>query len=346
MRRLLPAFVQRRLLLSAARRALAAGRPEAALEILRDDLLAQDPRAADVRALALPRIAVPPPPPPPSHAAVAANGGRDDLRDLLAQMRAKKALEAGSAALAPQPALAALAPAAAAAPAQPAAPLPRPARLRLSLDDAGTFLVCAGRQAIVGHSRAGEADIPVLADLLPRHARFAQLPASFHAGASWSLEALGDARVRIAEQALDRQPRPLQPGDRVRLGEHLRLRFEQPDRSSESCTLELESGVEAAGARRILLFAPGEQGRMRLGPGPSRHVSAALGGAELELVHDAGRLRIRCATGLIPDESQGSAALTEFELPLQLPRAVHLRLCMPAASDRPRWISFAPLEDA
>lgn len=345
MRRLLPAFVQRRLLLSAARRALAAGRPEAALEILRDELLAQDPRAADVRALVLPRIAVPPPPPPLTPAAATpANGGRDDLRELLAQMRAKKAGDAGAESAQPQQATAALVDSGSTM--LPMAAGQRPARLRLSLDDAGTFLVCAGQQAIVGHSRAGEADIPVLADLLPKHARFALRPASFHAGSTWSLEALGDARVRVGSRAIEHSAALLQPGDRVRLGEHLQLRFEQPDRSSESCTLELESGVEAAGARRILLFAPGAQGRMRLGPGPARHVSASLGGLELELVHDGERLRISCASGLVPDEAQGSAALTEFELPLHLPRALHLRLCMPNAADRPRWISFAPLEEA
>jgi hypothetical protein len=337
MRRLLPAFFQRRLLLSAARRALEAGRPEAALEILRDDLLAHDLRAAGVRALALPLIAQPPAPPkvlPP--ASGAASSG--DLRDLLAQMRAKKSAEHESAGSS--------APAAAVKDPAPAkASRSRPARLRLALDDAGSFLVCAGGQVIIGHSRAGEADIPVLADLSPMHARLVLQPASFHAGASWSIEALGASRVRVGEFAIVGGARVLQSGEHLLLGEHLRLLFEQPDRASESCTLTLESGVEAAGARRILLFAPGEQGRMRLGQAPARHVQAALGGVELELVHDGVRLWVRCASGLVPDESQGSKPLTELELPLHLQRAVHLRLCMPAAADRPRWISFAPLED-
>ena len=47
----------------------------------------------------------------------------------------------------------------------------------------------------------------------------------------------------------------------------------------------------------------------------------------------------------IPDEAQGSSVLTQFELPLLLARPIHLRLCMPTATERPRWISFLPLED-
>ena len=90
MRRLLPAFVQRRLLLSAARRALQAGRPEAALAILHDALLIEDPRAAGLRALILPLIPTPPPAPPQS--APGAPENRAGMRDLLAKLRADRAL--------------------------------------------------------------------------------------------------------------------------------------------------------------------------------------------------------------------------------------------------------------
>ena len=345
MRRLLPDFVQRRLLLSAARRALSAGRPEAALEILRDDLLASDPRAQSLRTLVTPLVPRPPPPPPRLEAArVAANsGGNEDLRELLKHMREQRVPAAAvdlnrasgivaGADLSPKETV--------------ASPATRPARLRMSLDDAGSFLVCAGDHALVGHSRAGEADVPILADLLPRHARFVLDQESFHGGAGWRVEPIGAARVRVGKSVIGSEGHTLHPGERVQLGDHGALRFEQPDSASLSCTLELEGGLEAVGAQRVLLFAPGAAGRLRIGPRGSRHVQAALGGVELEFVHDGGTLHIHCASGLIPDDAQGSPPRTQFELPLQISRPVHLRLCMPTPSERPRWISFAPLEDA
>ncbi|HUR26708.1 MAG TPA: hypothetical protein VM509_00860 [Planctomycetota bacterium] len=337
MRRLLPAFVQRRLLLSAARRALAGGRPEAALVILGDELLREDPRAASLRTLVTPLVPGPPPPPPLQPNVAPA---REELRKLLEQMRAEhphgKAATADGAA---RPG--------ADASSGSAAQVARPVRLRMSLDDAGSFLVAAGTRAVVGHSRAGEADVPILADLLPRHARFVLVPPSFHAGAGWRIEPLGAARVQVGERVVDKDGCLLAPGARVVLGENVALRFEQPDSASLSCALELEGGSEAAGARRILLFAPGAEGRLRIGARGTRHVQAtALGGVDLELVHDGTSLRVLCASGLIPDEAQGSAPLTECTLPLRLARPVHLRLCMPTPSERPRWISFAPLEDA
>lgn len=335
LRRLLPAFVQRRLLLSAARRALAGGRPEAALVILADELLRQDPRAASLRTVVTPLVPVPPPPPPMAPAEPKSGPGRDELRQLLAEMRSKHAQ-------APADAVRASAP----LPADGAPTIARPVRLRMSLDDAGSFLVAAGTHAVVGHSRAGAADLPILADLLPKHARFVLVLPSFHAGAGWNVEPEGEARVRVDERVVGKEGVPLSPGARVRLGENVTLRFEEPDSSSLSCALELEGGSEAAGARRILLFVPGAEGRLRIGPRSTRHVEAALGGVELELVHDGTTLRVACASGLIPDEAQGSPPLTHFELPLRLPRPVHLRLCMPTPSERPRWISFAPLEDA
>ncbi len=339
MRRLLPAFVQRRLLLSAARRALQAGRPEQALAILHDELLAKDARAAGLRTLILPLIATPPPAPPRPEPVVAES--RDDLRELLAQMRAGRAENQGRVA---GGACGATAAALSTAPTQ-STPCARPARMRMSLDDAGSFLICAGTSASVGHSRAGEADVPILADLLPRHARFVLEPPSFHAGASWRVEPIGSARVSVAAEPLGAAVKSLQPGDRIRLGEHCVLRFEQPDRTSLSASLDLEADLEAAGARRILLFASGSAGRLSIGAKGTRHVQAQLGGVELELVHDGVRLRIHCASGMIPDEAQESPAQTDIELPLQLVRPLHLRLCMQSASERPRWISFAPLED-
>ncbi len=339
MRRLLPAFVQRRLLLSAARRALQAGRPEAALAILHDALLIEDPRAAGLRALILPLIPTPPPAPPQS--APGAPENRAGMRDLLAKLRADRALSQERVGLS-----------ALGAPAAPPAPIAhspssvRPARLRMSLDDAGSFLICAGPCASVGHSRAGEADVPLLADLLPRHVRFVLEPPSFHSAASWRVEPIGSARAWIGVEPLGAAGHSLKSGDLVRLAEHSVLRFEQPDRASLSATLDLEAGLESAGAKRILLFAPGIEGRLSIGTKGTSHVQAPLCGVELALVHDGAKLKLHCVGGMIPDEAQAGPALSDIEIPLQLVRPLHLRLCMPSASERPRWISFAPLEDA
>ncbi len=340
MRRLLPAFVQRRLLLSAARRALHSGRPESALEILRDELLAEDTRAMNLRALILPLVPQPPlAPPRAAQARERPKTDRADLRDLLARMREKQRERDQSAPTTEPRGSAAESPPLEGVQAQTA-------RLRMSLDDAGSFLLCCGTRVSIGHARAGQADVPLLADLLPRHGCFVLEPASFQAGASWRLESVGSAQLLIDGHPITAAGQRLRSGARVQIGLHTALGFEQPDDASSSAALELEGGLESAGARRILLFAPGSAGRLSIGNRAARHIRAPLLGVELELSHQGGALRVQCASGLIPDGAQGGAPQAAVEFPLCLAHPVHLRLVMPSPSDRPRWISFSPLEPA
>jgi hypothetical protein len=340
MRRLFPAFVQRRWLIAAARRALQAGRAASALEILRDELLVGDPRAESLRAMALPLVPTPPPPPPGGPVLGREGQGRGELFSLLAQMRAARSAGADPASRAP----------AAAGPGKDSSavgsPGPRPLRLRMSIDDVGTFLICAGPGTTVGHSRAGESDVPILADLLPRHARFVLEPPSFHAAGFWRVEPLGAARVRVDGVELTPAGCTLRSGAQIRLAEHSRLEFLASDPASSSALLDLGGSVEAAGARRVVLFAPGADGCVRLGSRSDCLVAVNLGTALVELSHDGELLRVRCESGLVPDEEQGGVPRAEVELPLRLSAARHLRLSMQSPSARPRWISFAPLEDA
>lgn len=359
MRRLLPAFVQRRMLLAAARRALAAGRPEAALWILADELLRDDPRASSLRVLAQPLVVPPPPvptpPAPPRSAHDAETSGESrSLKALLASMRDAAPRAPGIAAAEGTRRSDAEAPLgmAGTAPAEGAlgpesvgeASAP-PLRLRLSIDDAGSFLLCAGETAILGHSRAATCDVPVLGDLLPRHARFSLDPATFHAGRAWRVAPIGDARVELRGSDLPAGGRSLRDGDRLRVGARLGLTFLRSDSSSESALLRLDAGVEAAGAQHVVLLAPGDGGRVRIGSTAACLVAAALGGAQIELSMVDGAWRLRSSSGLVPDGASLNDARTQFELPAKPARAVHLRVVMPNPADRPRWISFAPLED-
>lgn len=360
MRRLLPAFVQRRMLLAAARRALAAGRPAAALGILADELLRADPRAQSLRVLAEPLVPPPPPPvpvptaPPRATADLEASPDSRSLKALLASMREAapraSAQAAGDGVPRAGNPTAGSATAPIPAPGAPGADADgtqaaRPLRLRLSIDDAGSFLLCAGEAAILGHSRAATCDVPVLGDLLPRHARFSLDPATFHAGRAWRVAPIGDARVELRGAELGAVGRTLRDGDRLRVGSRLGLTFLRSDPSSESALLRFDAGVEAAGAQHVVLLALGDGGRVRIGSTAACLVAAALGGAQIELSCVEGAWRLRSTSGLVPDGASLGEARTQFELPAKPARAVHLRVVMPNPADRPRWISFAPLED-
>jgi hypothetical protein len=67
----------------------------------------------------------------------------------------------------------------------------------------------------------------------------------------------------------------------VGLGQNLELRLEIPDPASASAVLVLARGAECAGARRIVLMAPGPGGRVRIGASSRHHVRVP--GLEFEL---------------------------------------------------------------
>jgi hypothetical protein len=147
--------------------------------------------------------------------------------------------------------------------------LPRSALL--SVDGAGQFLLCGAERLTLGHLRAGRADLGFLADVGALHATIVRAD-SLHTGPGWRIEPCGGERVSVAEQEVPASGRRIAPGERVRLGENLEFALELSDPASASAVLVLQRGAECAGARRIVLLAPGRGGRVRVGAALRHHV--------------------------------------------------------------------------
>ena len=369
----IPSFVRRLWRLVEAERALFAGAPERALGALRDPVLALSPKADLLRERALDvlfrdaaqkaregrdasvarllGVAAGEDPtraaswrrhfeafPPPDEGAGSSRGRA--LRDLLARLRdaggptdsAPRALPAGRGG---PPRLA------------PLEPGSGSLRFRLAVDDGGDLLVVAASSLILGHARAGVADIPLLADLESRHARLTY-GESFHAGPIWRLEGLADAPVRVEGREV-LGARSLNDGDRVRLAANLEFRFSRPDPASATAVLELLHGAEAEGAQRVLLFVPGPTGRVRIGARTNRHVP--VNGIEheielsLERAPDRAELLVRCAGG-VRSLGAGGLAAASTEERVALPPRVRVDLVLGARPTQraPYGLSLLPLD--
>lgn len=322
MDRKLPSFLRRRLLLFEARRALLAGEPEQALAQLVDPSLAGHPPAVELKADVLEVL---------GREALRAHGrgepgeaGRllalvaaEDpergevwarrlrllqgdagstrrvsrrVRGLLA--RTLETMRGGASSRGGAPARAAdgRRSAVTAAP-PPAAATGPPVRVRLAVDDAGEYLAVCGGQAVLGHLRGGEVDLPLLADVDPRAARILRVE-TFHGGSEWRLEPLGARMPRLGDRELDPAGAPLADGDLVRLGPNVAFRFRLPDPSSGTALLELQGGIECEGAARVLLVGEGSAGRVRIGPHPARHVPLARLADDLVLEFTPPGLRV------------------------------------------------------
>ena len=193
---------------------------------------------------------------------------------------------------------------------------------RLAVDDGGEFLLVAGRSFVIGHLRGGLADLPLFADLEPRHAKLVR-GESFHGGATWRLSALAGVDLRVRRGVAVALPAPaggvaveLADGDLVELGARAAFRFELPDASSVTARLELLHGLECLGASRLLLLAPGGAGRIRVGARRGRHVPLVDVDEDLVLEQTSpDTLRVSHAPGLVfPDES-GPVSERDLSLP-------------------------------
>ena len=170
--------------------------------------------------------------------------------------------------------------------------------LRLGVDDGGEFLVVAGAALTFGHSRAGEADLPFLADVAPLAARVQFLGESFHGGFVWSLEPTPGERLLVNGEVVANGPVALTDGDAVSLAPNLTFDFRVPDPSSSAAILELYSGTECLGAQRILLIGPGPAGRVRIGRSFGCAVRVARMQRELTLERAEAELLVRSSDGL------------------------------------------------
>ncbi|MEZ6013694.1 MAG: hypothetical protein R3F49_01155 [Planctomycetota bacterium] len=171
-----------------------------------------------------------------------------------------------------------------------------PHRLHLSVDDGGHWLVVIGRRVVLGLAGGGRrseasADVGFFGELEPRHATL-ELRESFRDGAAWhlalvdgrGLELDGPRALRLGAGARALPEVALVPGDRVLLTPKLAFVFDRPDPASASATLTLERGVEVEGAPRVLLVAPGPEGRVRMDAGRSAHIRVLGHSAAIELV--------------------------------------------------------------
>ncbi len=198
-------------------------------------------------------------------------------------------------------------------------------RFSLAVDDAGEFLVVVGESATIGHVRAQDVDLPFLADVAAHHARL-DLVEDFHDGARWRIAPESGAQVAVNGRAVGATGSLLSDGDEVRLAPNLAFRFVARDRGSSSARLELSGDSECLGAPRILLFAPGPGGRVRIGASSSRTVPLADLEHEIELAAErsehGARISVRCSVGL----AEPALAVSEPEVRIALPLALAVTL--------------------
>jgi hypothetical protein len=193
-------------------------------------------------------------------------------------------------------------------------------RFHVAVDDGGEFFVAGGAALTLGHLRSPEASLPFLADVENRHVRFV-CTESFHGGTCWSLERLAARDARVNGEELGDAPRVLRDGDEVVLARNLALRYRQPDDSSGSALLELAAGAECQGVRRVVLLAPGEAGRVRIGSKRNRHIPVPDLAHEVLLVWSNGALSVNCAGGVrLAGGSAASAGVPSLSIPCP-PRA-------------------------
>lgn len=230
-----------------------------------------------------------------------------------------------------------------------AARQPGPPRARLAVDDGGDWLVVVGAEVVLGHARAGAADVGLLADIDARHVQL-QLLESFHGGATWHLAALGRRPARVegpgGRDVAPGERAPLSDGARITLAPKLSFSFHRPDPGSASAWLGLEHGAESDGASRVLLLVPGREGRAVIGPARSAHVQVSGLTHEVELAAalaaaGGATLAVRCAGGVRAlDEPAGTARAIEVVLPC--PPSSRVDLAVAARSSPPFVVALAP----
>jgi|GEM_PF-1224355 len=387
----LPSFLRRRLLLSEARKALLAGRPEDALAGLDDPCLARSEEAEALRGRVLDvlcreaarldgvgrpdesrrllgRVSLFDPeqargwlsrlgmrsdssPQGPTSAVrrEAESGIIGALEKLLGEMREERAASRrGNHADGGMTADSRDTRRAADSADRPAARGPE-RRFKLSIDDVGELFVLHGSRATLGHSRAGRADLPVLADVDPLHVRFVRTE-SFHAGPGWRVEPEGEQQISIDGQLVEPGGAALLDGDRVRLAGNLSFVFRRPEAASSSAILELLGESECGGCRRILLWAPGEEGFLRVGPGRGRYLRATRLEEDLRLWIDGRELVLECAGGLraeggeVDPSAPSSSGPGGLRTPLPPRARVAFVVGQGGAEGPPFGLQIAPLE--
>jgi hypothetical protein len=212
-----------------------------------------------------------------------------------------------------------------------------PGAALLSVDGGGQWLLCGADRCTLGHVRAAEADLLFLADVGARHATLVRAD-TLHDGPGWRIEPVGDERVRVGDELVGPTGRRLAPDDRVRLGENLEFRLRWPDPASASAVLVLQHGVVCAGARHVVLLAPGPGGRVRIGP--ARAHAVVVPGLALDLVLEwhGDELEVQSSEPL-----EGALRGTRGRLPFPPPARLALGAGRPQGSRPPFGFSLEPV---
>ncbi|MBL8860357.1 MAG: hypothetical protein JNL28_17740 [Planctomycetes bacterium] len=263
----LPAFVRRRVLLSRARELFAAGDARATLALLADPLLQADPAARALTRAAEEVLAQ-------TGAGHGSTRTPAAIQGLLAQLRSERAARVGA-----ERAVNGIPTAQAASSSAPAKAQDAHTTFRMAVDDAGEFLVTVGTSFTLGHLASSRADLRFLAHIERQHARLS-FANDFHAGPTWRITPIGKAESKVGERSVPATGLVVVDGDHVVLGQNLAFRFRAEEIASSSAVLELERGLECAGAARIVLLVPGTDGRMRIGSKAARPIRVP------ELLHD------------------------------------------------------------
>jgi hypothetical protein len=332
--RFLPAFVRRAVLMRRARELVQAGDGRAALLLLADPLFDGVPAARELAREA------------EAQAAPEPNGARTSITEMLARLREERARRGpgnGEAAASAEPTAGAA-----------AAPEPNAGAclaFRLAVDDAGEYLVVVGTNVLIGHESSTRADLRFLANVEREHARLV-FANDFHAGPTWRVVPVGGARASVDGRAVAAGGAVITDGQRVVLGKNLAWRFRAEGPSSSSAVLEFEHGIECHGAGRLLLLAPGPDGRVQIASSARRPIK--VGGlahavtleitATLADVPEA-RLSIGCEAGLARGVRPAEGAPTSLSI-LVPPRASErFTFAARAAGEAPFEIVVAPVEE-
>lgn len=222
------------------------------------------------------------------------------------------------------------------------------ALFHLAVDDGGEFLAAVGPRLVIGHLRSRAADLPLLADIDAEHAEL-RASLSFHGGLRWRLVPLADEARRRAMswrgRELAREGVELSHGDRVTLARNLALRVVAPDAASSSMILELEHGLECHGTTRILLFAPGPAGRVRLGRKRTRTIAISDLEHDVSLELQPGLLVVACPGGLRHEERVAAPAPdARLELEFPPPRDTCIVIGARTPPKPPFQITLRPLD--
>lgn len=228
-----------------------------------------------------------------------------------------------------------------------------PCLFQLSVDEGGQYLVAAGESFVVGHLRAGRADLPFLADVGAEHARLEGFE-SFRDGPGWRVVPLSGESVRVNGTPVPDEGRRLADGDEVELAVNLAFHVSAPDPASRTVRLDLMRGAECGACSAIILMGAGEGGRLRIGAGGSRHVRVLQMDEEVALKLVEHELVLTCRRGLhaggpsearrAGERSSDAPVQRELALPCPPPRRFEVSAARADGEGPPLCIAISPAE--